>query len=122
MKVGVDLVSLKHFEPKIKNNSFRAIVYSEQELALASIVSKTRALNFLAGRFAVKEAVLKALGCGLANNIELKDIETLLSESGTPKLNIYGSVKQMMETQNLTSCNASISHGGNLVIAFVIMQ
>jgi holo-[acyl-carrier protein] synthase len=79
-----------------------------------------RAHAFLAGRFAVKEAVLKAMHARLDDGIALCDIETITAEDGCPELRLSASALCASELLNLSQWQVSISHENDLAIAFVV--
>jgi holo-[acyl-carrier protein] synthase len=56
--------------------------------------------GFVAGRFAAKEAILKALGTGMHDDISLKDIDIATLESGQPKVALSGYVKEVADKLN----------------------
>ncbi|MBI5864091.1 MAG: holo-ACP synthase [Planctomycetes bacterium] len=74
----------------------------------------------LAGRFAVKEAVLKALGTGWRGGIEWTDIETLPDPLGKPLVSLSGHTARLAATLGIGQILASISHAGDYAQASVI--
>ena len=80
MEVGIDIVELEH----IKDEKLLASkILSESEFLLYQ--KKENKLQFLGGRFAAKEALIKALGLSILGT-NLKDIEILNKENGKPYL------------------------------------
>lgn len=106
MKVGIDIVQISRFEKKFKENK----KYFEEKLFLPEELADTRP-EHLAGIFAAKEAVVKALGIGAAR---WREIEILSQESGKPFVS-----KVPAQCKDLKS-ELSISHDGDYAIAFVI--
>lgn len=103
MEVGIDIVELEH----IKDEKLLASkILSESEFLLYQ--KKENKLQFLGGRFAAKEALIKALGLSILG-INLKDIEILNKENGKPYL-IYKNKEYKV----------SISHEKHCAIAIVI--
>jgi holo-[acyl-carrier protein] synthase len=78
--------------------------------------------SHLAGRFAVKEAVLKALGTGLSGGIAWHDVETLSRESGAPEVRTSGIVRSLLERKGPVFIWASISHERENAVAMVILE
>jgi holo-[acyl-carrier protein] synthase len=72
----------------------------------------------LAGRFAVKEAVAKALGAPVGMNWH--DCE--VSNAGAPTISTTGTVAQVAQSQGVTNWHVSISHDGPVAIAYVIAE
>lgn len=73
----------------------------------------------LAGRWAAKEAVLKALGIGIGE-VPLTDIEVLRTSSGRPAVTLSGQAAERAAAQGLTQWQVSISHDGDYAVAFVV--
>ena len=115
--IGVDVVDLARFTnlvdrtPQIVDRLFTK---AEQVSAEGHQLSVTS----LAGRFAVKEAVAKALGApaGMAWH----DCE--VSNGGAPKISVRGSVAKVAEDQGVTNWHVSLSHDGPVAIAYVIAE
>jgi len=74
----------------------------------------------LAGWFAVKEAILKALGYGFSNDLAFADIEVTHNELGAPKVNLVGSCLEVSNRAGIKSWLVSISHTDSNAIASVI--
>ncbi len=106
-QIGVDLVDLNRLS--LDNRLFLERILSSSELErFDQIKNKKQQLEFLGGRYAAKEAVLKALGTGIGG-MPFKDISVLNKESGEPYLNIPHS-------------KISISHEDHYAIAFVMLK
>jgi phosphopantetheine--protein transferase-like protein len=69
-----------------------------------------RMYEHLAGRFAVKEAVLKVLGTGWRGGIQWTDIEVLKEASGQPKIRLTGECDRIAREQGIVRWHISISH------------
>ena len=82
----------------------------------------TRAHEFLAGRFAVKEAVLKALRIGLLDFSRLREIDVFCEPDGSPRLRLTGSVALCANENRASDWQVSISHDAGVVIAFVLLS
>jgi len=70
-------------------------------------------------RFAAKEAVSKALGCGIGE-VGFQDIEVLHDEKNAPVLNLHGAAAQKAIEHGITNWSISLSHSLNMAIAFVV--
>jgi holo-[acyl-carrier protein] synthase len=73
--------------------------------------------RYYAGRFAGKEAVVKALGTGFAGEITWRGIEILRRESGAPYVRLSDEVLEFAESLGVTDWFISISHCGEIVTA-----
>lgn len=118
MVIGIDLVDIERIAQSLRTTErFATRVFSAAELALAAGMSDARRAEFLAGRFAVKEAVLKALAQGISGVIELREIETLQRASGEPELRLTGAARRIADERGLVGSSVSISHENNHVVA-----
>ena len=89
-------------------------VYTEAEQAYC----RGRAPQ-LAGRFAAKEAVSKALGTGI-RRIHWRNIEVLPNRAGAPKVTLHGRARQRYEAMGLAGMEVSISHSRDNAVAIAI--
>jgi holo-[acyl-carrier protein] synthase len=71
----------------------------------------------LSGRFAAKEAVLKALGTGLRAGINWTEVETLPDALGRPIVTLHGEAARRAAQLGITTVLVSISHTGDYAVA-----
>lgn len=111
---GIDLQSIDAIEKAyVKNERFAQRILTDRELLLFdSKKSFRRQMEFLAGRWAAKEAFSKALGTGIGS-LGFKDIEIVSDDRGAPMIS-----KSPFEGR----CFVSLSHSGNFVQASVILE
>ena len=79
-------------------------------------------IAYIAGRFAAKEATVKALGTGFSNGIGLLDVEVLRGPAGQPLLRLHGSARQLAEARGMRTAHISISHDRNAAVAVVVLE
>ncbi len=117
---GVDLVEVARIERvwKLHQAAFLERVYTraEQEYCLPRRDAAIR----LAGRFAAKEAVLKALGTGWRGGIRFTDVETLPDALGKPEVRLSGEAARIAGQQGIAQVLLSISHAGEYASASAI--
>ena len=102
MRVGVDVVEIARIVRAIERApSFIDRVYTERELQLANDCEGSRRNELLAGRFAAKEAALKALQVGIGKLSWLKEVEIVYSLNGSPKLKLLGTIAKMAAESGL---------------------
>lgn len=116
LRTGVDLIEISRIEEVVSRHGKHYLerIYTPAELKLCG--NRTESL---AGRFAAKEAVAKALGCGIGD-VEWKEIEILGDEQNAPVLNLHGKAARKADKMGLTSWSVSLSHSQNHAIAFVV--
>ena len=117
--IGTDIAEVSRLERSLsRGNEFRDKVFSESEIAYCDKAG----MPSYAGRFAAKEAFLKALGTGWRGNIQLNEIEVLNDELGKPYMNFLGQTAQELEPLNKQQIQVSISHTREYATAFVIIE
>jgi holo-[acyl-carrier protein] synthase len=75
-----------------------------------------------AGRFAAKEAILKALGTGVSQGIAWRQIEILPDPLGAPEVTLRGAALARLGALGATRCRVSISHQGEYAVAFALLD
>ena len=118
--VGTDIVQVGRIGTAIKRTPmFLEKVFTEEERKYFK--SRKDNLETIAGNFAAKEAISKALGTGI-RGFGLLDIEILRSEMGQPIVNISDKVKEFISIKEDYSIHVSISHTNENAIAFAIWE
>ncbi|KGR82277.1 MULTISPECIES: holo-ACP synthase [Lysinibacillus] len=85
--IGLDIVEIDRIAKALKRtDKFKDRILTINEKKIFDGYSETRKIEFLAGRFAAKEAFSKALGTGLGEQCKLHDMEVLKGEAGKPVL------------------------------------
>jgi holo-[acyl-carrier protein] synthase len=117
---GVDLVRCDRIERLLQHHGDRFLtrVFTPAEIRYC-LACRTPSIR-LAGRFAVKEAVFKALGSGWRGNLRWTDVETLADPLGKPIVTLRGGASQVAVSQGISIMLVSISHTREHAIASVI--
>ena len=120
--VGTDIVDVNRIEK----------VYLKQKQAFAERLLSTAELHefkhqlyperFLAKRWALKEAVSKALGTGIAQGVRFKDMTISHKESGQPFLVLAGSTLDKANELEITDWSISVSDEKHHTVAFVVAE
>jgi len=86
--LGIDIIEIERIERSLSRygQRFLARLFTQRELDYCN--KHNYRARHLAGRFAAKEAVAKALGCGIGENLSWKDIEILNNASGQPVVHL----------------------------------
>ena len=117
--IGTDIIEIDRIKAVIERTpSFLKKAFTENELELFK--SKGMRAETIAGNFAAKEAMSKALGTGF-RGYSLKDFEILRDDLGKPIVNISKEAKEKIGYKKL-NINVSISHNQSSAIAFVIVE
>lgn len=117
--IGTDIIEISRIE-KVMNrtSSFIEKSFTYNEIEYFKI--KGLKGNVVAGNFAAKEAISKALGTGF-RDFGLKDIEVLRDELGKPIVNLSDKVYKLLGTKKF-NMHVSISHSKENAIAYAVME
>lgn len=118
--IGTDIVECPRIRRMIEQYGelFLTRVYTDREVRYCH--SKRRTTENFAGRWAAKEAVLKALGAGWRHGISWRDIEIRNDASGQPKVAVRGVAKEIARRLRLKDLMVSISHCRTYAVAHAI--
>lgn len=119
--IGTDIVEIDRMQRSLgKGDEFKRLVYSKAEIEYCE--SQGNSIASFAGRFAAKEAFLKALGTGWVGEMKLYEIAVINDKEGKPSFNISGEVQEVYETKKVTNLHLSISHSKNYATAVVVIE
>jgi len=118
MQIGVDIIEINRIKKACARKNFVNRLFTLRELN--GVEGKSSFYAHLAGKYAAKEAVVKAMGTGF-RNMKWKDIEILNQASGKPVVVLSGKAKKMFEHKNFNSIIISISHCKEYAIAFALV-
>ena len=119
--VGIDVVEISRIKKTLANNKFAKKILTPAEHQYYQNLSNSRKIEFLAGRFAAKEAFAKALGCGIGKNFSWQDLSILPDKLGAPICSLSTKLPKKFPTK-LSKFNCSISHTKTLAQAIVIIS
>jgi holo-[acyl-carrier protein] synthase len=113
---GVDILEVERMKRAVDQHGERFLnrIFTEQEQTYCE-GNCTR----LAGRFAIKEAVAKALGTGIGD-LDWRHIEVINNERGKPELFLHERAAQLAEKLGLTTWSVSMSHTTAHAIGFAV--
>ncbi|WP_017812632.1 MULTISPECIES: holo-ACP synthase [Paenibacillus] len=125
--VGHDVLEIKRLSILIsgpQGEKFMNRVLTEQELAISR--TKGAKLNeFVAGRFAAKEAITKAFGCGIGRTINFTDMEILPDALGKPVVQLSQAAWDRLDLEGGAAAyhvHLSISHQTEIASAFAVVE
>ena len=120
--LGVDIAEVDRVRAAIerRGEAFLRRVFTPAEIAYCE--HHRDRFERYAGRFAAKEAAMKALGTGWRRGIRWLDIEVLRLPSGKPALQLRGRAKEFAERLEVKNISLSITHSGNTALAQVIFE
>jgi holo-[acyl-carrier protein] synthase len=106
---GTDLVEVERIREILRRHGHRFLqrLYTPGERVMAG---DTPSVRFLAGRFAAKEAILKALGTGWIQGLSWTDIDVGRLPSGKPMVVLSGGCRQVAHELGIVRLEVSITH------------
>jgi len=119
---GVDLAEVDRIRDAIGRYGDRFVrrIYTAGEIAY--VERKANKFERYAGRFAAKEAGMKAIGTGWRRGVTWQDFEVANLPSGRPTLRLHGVAAQVAAKMGVKSISLSITHTAALGMAHVILE
>ncbi len=118
LDIGVDIVEIDRIQDAInKNDRFLYKLFTEKEIDYFK--SKNFRVETIAGNFAAKEAISKAIGTGI-RKFKFSDIEILRNDLGKPIVKTYNNLNQICIDFNVLEIKVSISHSEKYAVANAI--
>ena len=122
---GVDLAEVNRIQAALEDprigRRFRGRVFTEKEIAYCEKKRRGKYESY-AGRFAAKEAVMKALGRGWGAKVRWLDIEVVRARSGKPDIALHDKTAKLADEMGIRRWALSITHTKEHGLAYVIAQ
>ena len=120
--IGTDIVRVARMQQDLDRfgERFAARILTENEMQ--EFRRNAGKANFLARRFAAKEAAVKALGTGFSQGIQLHDIEVGHDAQGKPLLEFHGRAREFMRENSITVSHISLADEQDHAVAFVTLE
>ena len=116
---GIDIIEVDRVAKAAAKEGFMHRIFTQEELLRFAKFNNDPA--HIAGAFAAKEAVSKALGTGIGA-VEWKDIEILHHQSGQLYVKLYGNAQKRMQELGGETMHISISHVKAMAAAQAILE
>lgn len=116
--IGNDIIEIERIQKSINKygSKFLDKIFTNQEKEYC--LKYNEAARHFSGRFAAKEAIVKALGCGFRNGVTWLDIEIVNDSLGKPLVSISSYLNQMFGDVKIM---ISISHCKEFATAFAVV-
>ena len=120
--IGTDIVQVSRMEENLAKhgNRFAERILAEPEME--RFLTHVKPAQFLAKRFAAKEATAKAFGTGFRDGLSLRDISVVNDENGRPLLQFNNMAEQLLNSCNISQSHLSLSDEPHYAVAFVILE
>jgi holo-[acyl-carrier protein] synthase len=118
--IGTDIIEVLRIAQMIEKHGeyFVERVYTPHEIEYCA--TRRAANQHYAGRWAAKEAVLKALGTGWSGGIQWTDIEVRNESGGRPTIRLGGAARDLCQKRNIANMLISISHCRSHATAYAL--
>src|SRR6187431_1669296 len=115
--VGLDLARIDRFEKVHARHGDRLLerLFTAGERAYCD--RRASRMASYTGRFAVKEAVMKALGTGWAAGVSWREIEVVRESGSAPKLVLHGSTARIARERGIATIHITITHDAGIAAA-----
>ena len=120
--LGLDLAQIARVEGVIARRGERFLerIFTPGERAYCD--AKKESASSYAGRFAVKEAVMKVLGTGWARGVRWIDIEVVRRRGSAPELVLHGAARAIAEEKKIARIHITITHDAGLAAAVAVAE
>jgi holo-[acyl-carrier protein] synthase len=120
--IGTDIIECLRIARMIERHGelFISRVYTEHEITYCA--ARKAATQHYAGRWAAKEAVLKALGTGWVKGISWRDVEVRNRATGSPAVCLHGGARDVLERSGIERIHLSISHCRSHATAYAVAE
>ena len=116
--IGVDVVDLARFERALSRTpALKTRLFAEAEL---SVGERVLPLRSLAGRFAAKEALIKAFG--ESAGIRWHHMQVVSDSHGNPSFQLTDAAAQVARQRGIATVHLSMSHDAGVAVAYVIAE
>lgn len=118
--IGTDIVECPRIGRMVENHGelFLRRVYTEREIRYCQ--ARKHAIEHFAGRWAAKEAILKALGTGWSRGVGWTEIEIRNGEDGQPHVRVCGAAKDAAIRRKVGDIRVTIAHCRTYATAYAI--
>jgi len=123
--IGTDIVRIPRMADNLARygERFAARILTEAEMAVfRDSLHPAKQAQFLAKRFAAKEATAKALGTGFRDGLSLRDIGVNNDVLGKPVLIFSERAKQILRNEGIGGFHLSLSDESEYAIAYVVLE
>lgn len=113
--IGIDIIEIKRIEHAInRNDKFLQRIFHTEEIHYFSTINYR--VNTIAGNFAAKEAIMKALGTGL-RNFKWTDIQIHRDSLGKPFVILHNHAQKIAKEKGVKEILITISHSKEYAVA-----
>jgi len=113
--IGIDIVVIERIESALNRHGEKFL----QRYLNSEEINMVKKPQTAAGFWAAKEAIAKALGCGIGSELNFHDITIKKDERGSPYFELK---REVVKKYNIASTSLSIAHDGGFAIAVAAIE
>jgi len=118
--IGIDLIEVEKIVKNIHSKVYLRKVFTEAEIEECR--SAINPAERFAGKFAAKEAFMKAIGKGIRQGVWFTQIEVLNEESGAPYIRVNSEVETSINKLGVKNIHVSVTHTKSMAAAIAILE
>ena len=118
--LGIDVVDIPQMKELLRSEAFIRKVFSEAEIEICT--SLANSAECFAGKFAAKEACMKAVGRGICQGVWFTQIEVLNAASGAPYLQVSKEMEKSFLELGVRTAHLSLTHSRQTAAAVVVLE
>ena len=122
--IGSDILDVRRIEKAIKKypTRFAEKILSRKEFKHWQQLSDNKSTNYLAKRWAAKEALGKACGCGIREPVLFSNITLTKDSLGKPQIETHGGLTDWFLERQITHAHVTLSDELPYCLAFIVLE
>ena len=120
--IGTDIVEIKRIETITSLEKFASKILSNNEKEFYDSLTNEKQIVYISKQFAAKEAIAKAIGTGIRNDTNFKNIEILRDKKGAPIFNALNKLEKIISDLGITKTHVSLADERDYAIAIAVLE
>ena len=120
--IGTDIVEIKRIETMTSLDKFASKILSHNEKEFYDSLTNQKQIVYISKQFAAKEAIAKAIGTGIRNDTNFKNIEILRDKNGAPIFNALNKLEKIISDLGITRTHVSLADERDYAIAIAVLE
>lgn len=120
--IGNDILEVSRLSDYKRSTNLALKVLTAYEYDVFKNLSEAKAIKYLANQYVCKEAISKAFGTGIRNEVIFTNMEIHRDSLGKPVLTPLGKLKELMENEQITNTHVTISDTNMHSLATVVLE
>ena len=120
--IGTDIVEIKRIETMKSLDKFASKILSHNEKEFYDSLTNQKQIVYISKQFAAKEAIAKAIGTGIRNDTNFKNIEILRDKNGAPIFNALNKFEKIISDLGITKTHVSLADERDYAIAIAVLE